>query len=223
MKKFLFLIPAFLLAFQTSKAQTEKGTQTLGANIVFHTQKTSNVAIDNNSGTTFTSDTRYTSLGVGPNYSYFIADKLDIGGSLAYTYINSNNGDNSSPSRTREHDFGGQVFLRKYFMYNDKLGLRAGPYLGYDRYNNKSFYNYPNAPIPSATTKGDNYTAGVNLGLVYYPAKSVGVSVSLASISYQHSKNSTVGNSGHASTDSFDASFISNNLGLSLFYVFGGK
>ena len=41
MKKILVLIPAFLLAFQISKAQTEKGSQTIGIDLQFTHQKTS--------------------------------------------------------------------------------------------------------------------------------------------------------------------------------------
>ncbi|WP_184548726.1 autotransporter outer membrane beta-barrel domain-containing protein [Mucilaginibacter sp. FT3.2] len=220
MKKILFLIPAFLLAFQISKAQTEKGSQTLGVNVSFNTQKTNSTAGDPSSGNITSSTTKFTSFGVGPSYSYFIADKLDIGASLGYNRSSNDNGYQSAPSSQRQHDYSAQLFLRKYFMFGSKLGLRAGPYLGYDRNNSKYTYNYPNVATVINSTKTDNYNGGVNLGLVYYPSKNVGLSATLANVSYSHSKADS-GTQGHATSNSFNANFISNNLGLSLFYVFG--
>ncbi|SEP44220.1 autotransporter outer membrane beta-barrel domain-containing protein [Mucilaginibacter sp. OK283] len=222
MKKILLLVPAFLLAFQISKAQTEKGSQTLGVNLIFNTQKSSNVSVNPSTGTSSNTKNKYNNFGIGPNYSYFIADKLDIGANLSYDHLSVDNGEFSSPSTHHQYDYGAQIFIRKYFMYGDKLGLRAGPYLGYSRYNVKYTYDYPGAAVNSNSSKTDSYNAGINLGLVYYPTKKIGVSATLANIYYAHSKSDD-GAQSHGSTDSFNGSFISNGLGLSLFYVFGAK
>jgi hypothetical protein len=44
----------------------------------------------------------------------------------------------------------------------------------------------------------------------------------LSNIVYQHSKGND-GSANNYSTNTIDASLISNNVGLSLFYVFGNK
>lgn len=220
MKKVLLLIPAFLLAFQISKAQTEKGSQTLGVNVSFHSQKSSNVINDPNSGSSYNLNSKSSSFGIGPSYSYFIANKLDIGVNLGYDHMSNTNSQGSSPYRSRQYDYSAQLFLRKYFMYTDKIGLRAGPYVGYGKYNTKNTYSDPNQA--SDTYKSDNYSAGANLALVYYPSRNIGISASLANIAYQHSKGNDESPNNY-STNTFDASFISSNVGLSLFYVFGAK
>lgn len=216
MKKILFLIPAFLLAFQISKAQTEKGSQTLGVNADFVYQKSSHASSGSDNLIS-----KNTSWGIGPSYSYFIADKLDIGASLGYSHINLDNSTQSYPSTQHQNDYSASVFLRKYFMYNDKFGIRTGPYVGYDRYNTKSTYP-DNGNVGDNSSKTDTYNAGINLGFVYYPSKNIGFAANLANLSYSHSKTNT-GASGHDSADNVNLNFISNNLGLSVFYVFGGK
>ncbi|MDN3582725.1 hypothetical protein [Mucilaginibacter flavus] len=221
MKKILFLIPAFLLAFQISKAQTEKGTQTLGVNLNFSYQKSDNLSINPSDHSTQTLLDKHTLFGVAPTYSYFIANKLDAGATLGYDYQKFDNSDQSYPQKRRQHDYSASVFLRKYFMYNDKFGIRTGPYLTYARYDSKDTYPI-SASINDNISKSDSYVTGVNLGLVYYPSKCLGVAVTLADVSYNHNKTNN-GANGHGTSDNVNFNFISNNLGLSVFYVFGTK
>src|SRR3569833_364677 len=134
MKKTLFLIAGLLLAFSFSYAQTEKGILTLGLNLGLAYQKDNNSVINSFDNSTTSQNSKMTSFNIGPAYSYFIADKLDLGGVLSF----GTSTENFSPvgnnlSKLSANNFGGTVYLRKYFMFQDKIGLRAGPYLGYNR------------------------------------------------------------------------------------------
>jgi hypothetical protein len=221
MKKVLLLIPAFLLAFQISKAQTEKGSQTLGVNVGFNYQKSKNLSINPYDNSSFNSTIKTTGFSIGPNYSYFIADKLDIGANLNYAGYSLDDNSPNYPTNRDSHEYSAQIFLRKYFMYGNKLGIRTGPYFGYGRYNTK--YTYSGADvIYNNSEKINGYSAGINLGLVYYPSKSLGVSANLANLSYNHTKSDN-DKQGNGSSDNFNANFISNNLALSVFYVFSAK
>ncbi|GAA3994421.1 hypothetical protein [Mucilaginibacter dorajii] len=221
MKKILFLIPAFLLAFQISKAQTEKGSQTLGVNLNFSYQKSDNLSINPSDNSSVNVVNKYTLFGVAPTYSYFIANKLDIGATLGYDYLHFDNGDQSYPQTRHEHDYTASIFLRKYLMYNEKFGIRTGPYLTYVRFDSKDTYP-ANSSINNTTSKSDSYLAGINLGLVYYPSKCLGFAANLANLSYSHVKTDS-GVNGHGKTDNVNFNFISNNIGISVFYVFGAK
>ncbi|MFC0512689.1 autotransporter outer membrane beta-barrel domain-containing protein [Mucilaginibacter angelicae] len=216
MKKILVLIPAFLLAFQISKAQTEKGSQTLGIDVQFTHQKTS----QDRSLPGFDSyayDFKATNFSIGPTYSYFIADKLDIGISANYGYYKQDSNDNNYATNQSSHQYGASLFLRKYFMFGDKLGLRAGPYLGYTRYDFRS-----NANGSFIKTKNDSYNVGANMALVYYPAKKLGVAATLANLSYNHTKIKDDAGL-HGSSDNVFFNLVNDGLAISVFYTFGGK
>jgi len=203
-----------------SYAQTEKGNQTLGLNMGFSYNKSNGVSINpyDNSSTDVNSKT--TGFNIGPSYSYFIADKLELGASLSYDRDNYNypNTPGNGEEQLR-YDYGGTIYLRKYFMFQNKIGLSAGPYAGYFRGINKLTYEGANS-IYSNDSKTDNFEGGLNLGLVYYPTKHLGFSASLATIGYDHNKTDD-GTQGHSDGNSFNASFVNNGLSFSIFYVFG--
>jgi hypothetical protein len=222
MKKTLFLIAAMVLAFTLSHAQTEKGNQTLGLNLGFGYSKDNSSVTIPTDFSTVTETTKQTSFNIGPAYSYFIADKLDLGGNLNY----GTSTENFSPvpnylSKLSSYNFGGTVYLRKYFMYQDKIGLRAGPYLGYNKLNSKAFYNGSSTGANQDNTT-NRFSAGMRLELVYFPAKSLGFSAGLASLDYGHYKTDG-GTQGKSSGDNIDLNLVSNGLSFSVFYVFGSK
>lgn len=219
MKKLMLLIAAFVFVYHASHAQTEKGTQTLGANLGFTYTKYNDVSSDSYSQPSY----KETNFSIGPTYSYFIADKLDLGASVEYSsnvtnYIpNVNNEVANGSSR----NYGGTIYLRKYFMYSDKLGLRTGIFAGYYRSTVTDNYIQSDA-TDDVNSKSNSYDGGVSLELVYYPTKHVGVSASLASVSYSHSKTNN-DNQDNESVDNVNFDFINNGLTFSVFYAFGGK
>src|ERR1700761_8407616 len=130
MKKLIIIITAILFSYQISKAQTEKGSQTLGISTSLNLHNESDVTMNQADNTTSLSKSKITGFSIGPDYSYFIADKLDLGASLSYSSMNYNNGANY-PNNYDTKNYSGIIFLRKYFLYQNKLGFRAGPYVGY--------------------------------------------------------------------------------------------
>jgi hypothetical protein len=230
MNKFLILFAALVCAFQFSNAQTEKGNQTLGLNIsVQHTQY-SDIFIDNTNVVGATTTTRYTNFTFGPLYSYFIANNVDVGAAFFInTYTASTGGQNiadqSSTGTTKNHNnnYNATLYLRKYFLYANKIGIRTGPYIGY-LWANQGYQYTPDQNNNTYSSTGHAYQVGARLEAVYYPSKHLGVSAMLANLNFQHGNNKSVnnGNLEKTNSDSIDFTFV-NNLGLSLFYVFGNK
>ncbi|MBV8388293.1 MAG: outer membrane beta-barrel protein [Mucilaginibacter sp.] len=222
MKKCIFLIAAFVLATVASNAQTEKGSQTLGASLGFDYNKTGGVYISPYDNSITPAGGKTTSFNIGPSYSYFIADKLDLGVSLSYgqsntTYTNTP----IYPEKQSSYAFISSIYLRKYYMFGDKLGLRTGPYFGYEKGDSKSTYLGSNA-LNSEDSKYDEYSAGARLEFVYYPSKKLGFAAYVASIDWYYVKFDN-GNFGNTSTDNVDLSLVNKGLTLSVFYSFGSK
>jgi hypothetical protein len=216
MKKTLLLLAVFLVTISVSYAQTEKGYQALGLNLAFAYNNSSGTVISN--GNPQPLGSKITQFSIGPSYSYFIANKLDVGGSLSFGTTSTTNLPGYNPSKYSSNDIGGIVYLRKYCMFNDKIGLRTGPYIGYNYGEVK--YTYNTAPAASTDTKTDYYNAGMRLELVYFPSKKFGFSTYLASFDYSHYKSDS-GPAGHLSGDNVYLNLINSNLAVSVYYVFG--
>lgn len=222
MKRSLILIPAFLSIAQFSKAQTEKGSQTLGISTSFNYYNQSAVGADPYNNNSLSSQSnKYTLFSIGPTYSYFIANNLDLGTTLNYSINNYYSGPSYDAYKQDNKNYGGTVFLRKYVLYKNKIGFRAGPYLGYSTGEQKYIYTGENS-IDNTYSTLKTYGGGANLDLVYYPEKHLGIAVSIANVNYEHTKTDS-GPRGFANTDQVNFDFINSNLGLSFLYVFGGK
>jgi hypothetical protein len=224
MKKSVILFAVFLFACTASQAQTSKGDQTLGVDFGFSYSKNNQTLLDPNTLTDLdVINGKTTSFNLSPTYSYFIANNVDIGASLNYqsSVTNNNNSDVNYIAKEAYKNYGASIFLRKYFMYQNKIGLRVGAYLDYSKQTNHDDF----APVNSTSDNDgydNNYSGGLNLDLVYYPSKCLGFSATLANLSYQHSKANS-GDQGNQDVDSFNFGYINNGLTLSVFYVFGGK
>jgi len=219
MKKTLLLIAVLFLTALVSQAQTEKGSQTLGADLGFTYLKSTGVTVNPYDNSVYNANNESTRFNIGPSYSYFIGNKLDLGASLSYSQNTYSYPPGNNLEKQSQRDFGGAIYLRRYFMFQEKIGLRAGPRVGYYRDINKTTYGPSNA-IYNGDTKTDNFVGGLNLDLVYYPSKHLGLTASLANLYYTRSKSDS-GTQGHANGGSFNASFINDGLSLSIFYAFG--
>jgi hypothetical protein len=213
MYKKLLLVLLSIITIQAAKAQTEKGSQNLGA--TFGVSTTSSTIKDFNASTnSYGNDVKgkITSYTIMPSYSYFIADKLDIGIGLGYGYNHSKSEPNDNYSNSTNRNYFGIISLRKYFLFDNKIGIRTGPYLNYER--TKSSYAYTSN---SGSYNRDTYGGGLSMDFVYYPAKKIGIAAGLANLGYSHQKNtgSSVG-----TTNTFNLTFV-DNLALSVYYVFG--
>jgi len=228
MNKFLILIAAFLFIFKVSDAQTEKGNQTLGVNLGFSYNQYANDITTSGQASTGTFNSKITTFSIGPNYSFFIADKLDLGTSLSYMALTNKTSDNDNNNngliKQTNNTFDGKIFLRKYFLYANKIGIRTGPFIGYSRNEQKGTWDVADAANNSKVVS-NSIEAGANLDLVYYPSHRFGVAATLANLEYDHytQKNSYDINTENSKGNNVNFNFINNGLTLSVFYVFGSK
>jgi len=221
MYKKLLLAFVSIIAIQTAKAQTEKGSQMLGASFIISTTSSDIKALNPGNNTyELRIHEKLSYYNIAPTYSYFIADKLDIGVSVGYTHVSQKDDVvdvNGSDFSNKTNGFSGAVYLRKYFLYENKIGIRTGPFFDYEHSNTtQSSYN-----DPENDNHANTYTGGVGLDFVYFPVKKLGLSAGIGNLNYSH--RTAVAGSNDASkitSNSFNLNFA-NSLTLSVNYVFG--
>ncbi len=219
MKKLLILTAAFLLIIQFSNAQTSTGTQNLGFNLGFNSENSDNLFINPQDFSTQTYLTKLTTLNLGPTYNYFIANNIDIGATLNYSsYRLDYSGNVNGIEKQYSNDFGGIIFIRKYLLYQNKIGFRTGPFLGYDRSSQK-ITEIPSQSVSDLNSTTNNYSAGLRLDLVYFPLKHVGFSATLANLVYSNYKSDNKIR-GNASGNSINLNLLTSGLAVSAFYIF---
>jgi hypothetical protein len=104
-------------------------------------------------------------------------------------------------------------------MFSEHFGIRTGPFASL--FSGDSETVYPNQPKQEMTSKG--FSGGLNMGIEYFPVKSIGLAANLATISYNHTKQEVKGVPGAVNKiNSFDLD-VTNGLNLSIFLVFGAK
>jgi hypothetical protein len=220
MKKTLALAAAILFAYQISNAQTQKGKQTFGLDGFYSHSTNSSGYTYGGGGSSVEQKNMYTNARIGPSYGYFISDGLELGGSLFYSYSRQTYDSYAYPTtnfnETKTNTFGVTAYLRKYVLYQNKIGFRTGPYAGYQFEKN----DYTNIPGTGYGTKFTGYSAGANFDLVYYPTERFGLAATIANVSYSHTKSDNNPNN-HSSDQNFSARFINSGLGLTFFYTFG--
>lgn len=211
MKLNLSLLVLALACMSVAHAQTEKGTKTLGFSVNYAKEK-------NDRGGE--PERKTTSFGLGPSFSYFMKDKLEIGASLNYfnsdyEFLQQNNYMNG----LKDQQFGATIFLQKHFMFSEQFGIRTGPFASFINGNSES--DYPDQPKQETTSKG--FRTGLNLGIEYFPVKSIGIAANLATLSYNHMKQEVKGTTEtNSKINSFELD-VTNGLNLSIFFVFGAK
>ncbi|RCH54338.1 hypothetical protein DJ568_13695 [Mucilaginibacter hurinus] len=206
------LIAAALLCgacIENSFAQTEKGTQSLGLSLGVSTGKSTASYRLSNTGDWGPEVTRKsTEYYIAPSYSYFISDKLDISAGISYGHARVTSDENiyGYPLKTTSADFSGSIGLRRYFLFDNKIGIRTGPY-----------FTYGSSREDDQRSK--YFAGGLGLDFVYYPSKKIGLAASLGGISYIHERYT---NYSRMTNDEFTVTLF-NSLGLSFFYVIGAK
>jgi hypothetical protein len=125
------------------------------------------------------------------------------------------------PQKISSKDYTGDVFIRKYFLHKNKIGIRVGGYLEYGYENQATLYG---AAFPAENSSGDTHygSIGLRADLVYYPSKHLGLAANIANFQFEHYTQGS-GIQGSGSGNNFNISYISDGLSLSVFYVFGGK
>lgn len=223
MNKLLILIAAFLMIIQFSNAQTEKGSQTLGFNFGFNSSKINEIPVGQDAANGSSFVTRYDNFNFGPSYSFFTANGVDAGIMLNFMSITQTASANNfgSPTRYNDYEASGTLFVRKYFLFKNKFGIRTGPYLSYG----KSTYSYiypPSQNIINQKNNSNNMIAGADLAMVYYATKNIGFAATLANLQYNHS-TSRGGYQLNQNANSISFYTGTSALQISMFYIFGGK
>jgi len=218
MKKLSFLIAPILILVFNANAQTQKGDQNLGLGFNFNTSSGNYADVMPIEIGTITS----TYFSASPAYSYFIANNVDLGASLGFgtgterTYQPPSSA--SILSKQVTNDYTTTLYLRKYFLFNNKIGIRTGPYFLY-QYFNSNVVNNPGDPTQNFSNSGKNLQAGISADFVYYPSKRIGLAVNLGGLYYTNQK--TYSTSQNTTNSTVDFQFLNTNLMLSAFYVIG--
>jgi hypothetical protein len=227
MKKIAILIPFFLLTILAVNAQTQQGTQNLGLSLGFYSSSGS-YSYQYGTPTVYQPVTvKTTGFSTLPNYSYFIANNLDLGVSVGFGTETDKSNDltNNIVSTQHTKNYSGSLYLRKYYLYNNKVGIRTGPYLFYQYSNSDA--SYSNIDQGSNTYNGKYFQGGINADFVYYPTSKIGLAVNLGSLYYSHittnsrQQNTSANVGQNASSNSVNLQLLNNNLTLSAFYAFG--
>ncbi|RCH54337.1 hypothetical protein DJ568_13690 [Mucilaginibacter hurinus] len=190
-----------LLYVHAANAQTEKGKQNIGLGLRYSHSK--NTTEFNN----YSSNQNSASL----QYSYFIADKVDLGAEVAYYYIKSGNNSSSQRFSSTANGFGSRIQLRKYFLFENKIGVRTGPYLDYLSLNNDD-----NDVVSLSSRKSARYSTGISADLVYYPTEKIGIAAGIGALQYSYAK--TTGD--YPSSGNSLSLALTNGINLYFYYVF---
>jgi hypothetical protein len=216
MNKILTILLCALLSSFVLHAQTQKGSQLLGGFIsVGHTTST---------GTYFNPQTnllestggKSNSFGIGPSYTYFIADNLGLGGSLGYSHSHDNSNTADRINKLNSDAYTASLSLMKYFLFEKTIGIRTGPYAQYTKSTNK--YTSNDAFFNNAGQEYKNFAAGLALDFVYFPVKKIGLVATMGSLGYAENKSVEQYNTNKQS--SIALSFF-NSASFSVYYAFG--
>jgi hypothetical protein len=219
MKKIISLCVVLFCTYQISNAQTQKGSKNIGLFLDF--EHSSKNTIANTSFGDATQTNTKTTFDIGPNFGYFICDGLELGGGLSYNTGKDNTvaGGVGGDLTSGQHGSGVGIsaFFRKYVLYDNKIGFRIGPYVGY----NYSSTTFTSTQVNTNNTGSNNYSynAGASLDLIYYPSSKVGIAANLVGLNYSHNKSND--SIEHSNGENFTFQYASSGLYLSVFYVIG--
>jgi hypothetical protein len=220
-----FYLLFIALAFSTTvQAQTQKGSHLLGGSLSFVTGKgtTTEYPMDAGGAPTLINN-KINSFSIGPSYSYFVANNLDLGGSLAYsTFRETSILPNVASEMEKQRGFNYSVYLRKYFLFENKVGFRVGPYMSYQ--HTKASSDFGSSVVGVQEIKSKLFDAGIGFDFVYFPTQRIGLAANIGALGYEHI-NYTRSDNNQLSMQEKDRTFglnlANSNLALSVFYSFG--
>ena len=221
MKKLTLLLLAALCSL-TASAQTEKGRQWIGGSFSLSHNKA-----EESSSPEFSvigAMRKQNSYQIGPSYTYFVADKLSILANVGYThshldqtyYNNPTLQINNSTSESKTNGYFASLGINKFFLYEDKVGIKTGPYAQYNLTKSTISQSDSSNNLEFEST---GFTAGIGLDFVYFPVKKIGLVASLGSLAFSHIKSEGATNT-NKQTD-FGLNFFSSAQTFSIVYIFG--
>ena len=222
MKKLTLLLLAALSGLSAS-AQTEKGKQWIGGSFAAGHNKIQE-SLNYTEVGLMQATRKQNSFQLGPSYTYFVADKLSLSAEVAYThahsdqtYDNSTNPQmNNGTAETTTNGYNASIHLDKYYLYDNKVGIRTGPYAQYYTAKAKTGGMSDFAAMPY-DSKG--FGAGLSLDFVYFPTKKIALIATLGGLGYSKTKYESE-NSTNEQTD-FGLTFLNNAPSFTFAYIFG--
>lgn len=182
MKKLLLLILAIGFWSAESKAQLQKGSWMLEGSVGLERNRSYFPETDEKSNPV-------SGFTLHPIAGYFVLDNLAIGlsGLLGSTWNRNKNYDPDIPSDYKKGNtlnYGGGLFLRKYFPINESLSFFAeiGSEIFWDR--QKSVFNEPTGK--STEIQRSTVSANGSLGIQYLISPKVGVHMQTNLVRYQN-------------------------------------
>jgi hypothetical protein len=221
-KKIIMMLLA-LSSTVALKAQTQKGDQLLGGALGVSTGKSTIEYANTANNANFGYTNKNTSFSIGPNYSFFVANNLDLGAGIGYSYQKNNmsnvNMNSYNPDKTTAQGFSATVYLRKYFLYDNKIGIRTGPYASFER--DRTTYEFTTSNTPYTGPQSQTLASGgIGLDFVYFPYKKVGLAASIGSLSYTHN-DAKQPQSGYSTRSNSVGFNFASGVNFSVFFAFG--
>ncbi|RXF70203.1 outer membrane beta-barrel protein [Arcticibacter tournemirensis] len=200
------------VAVNISDAQTSKGTKFLGLTLEIGAGRGETEG-------SYTGKYKGFSFAAAPQFSYFIADKWELGAGLGYSFSQTKyfDADDNSMGKGHSSEINPMLFVRRHLMLSEKVGFRTGPFASYSYVKSR----YPDEASYSEDENIKVLSAGLNLGVEFFPVKRLGIVANLADVSYNYTK--TTGSPAvSGKTKKINAS-LTNQLSLSVFYILGKK
>ncbi len=221
MKKLTFLLLAALSGL-TASAQTEKGKHWIGGSFSIEHSKTDYTASPDHLN--IGNNHKQNSFHIGPSYSYFVADKLSLNATAGYSHSHRDQSSINNPilqplnhhTETITNGYFASVGFDKFFLYENKVGIKTGPSVYYYSSKSKTSSSDDNA---GNFSNDKTLLAGISLDFVYFPVRKLGLIASLGRLDYMQHKSKSLYNT--TKTSNVGLSFLDNNQRFSFVYVLG--
>lgn len=219
-KKHILLL-AVVFGTLALKAQTNKGDQYLGGSSSFlAVNQTTDYSQSPYYPISYTQKTKVHLIRVGPVYGFFIANNLDVGVNLGYAHEKADytySANSYSNTQYQGNIYYGGLYVRKYFLYNNKIGFRTGLYGEYEQVKSVS----KSDDASSEPGQFENYhvqNAGLIFDVVYFPFRRFGLTTTIGGLGYTHIDDQQ--NYMHDKQNNFGWN-LTSSLNVSFFYCFG--
>jgi hypothetical protein len=215
MKTFSLFLLVIVISFCTANAQIQAGKSMLGFSISADNQVQSSGKFN---ATSYTDLSHTFSIGLSPQYGYFLSDNLLVGLGVSYNYYsyqtNSYYSD-STPTdglRDRQHN----VYIYPYVRYYNNIGgnfycfLQGSFSFGYSF----EVQEHLQSGSSHTTDKYDTYSLGIVPGLCYVISNKFLLETTIGGLGYYYKIQ------GNNKASDFNFNFDISGIGLGFKYIF---